>query len=341
MKNFEYDNVKELVSSSRSIAVTSHYNPDGDAIGAALAMTLMLRKMGKRAVAMIPNDYPGFLKWMPGSNDLLVYRQNESRANGLISGADLFFCLDYSAINRTGDMEGALRKAQGKKILIDHHLEPVLSDFDFYLSQIKISSTSELLYRFFEGCSWLDLIDKDVATSLFVGIMTDTGSFSFSCNYPETFEITALLLRTGINPEQIHRLVYDTYSENRLRLLGYCLSNKLTILPDISTAYIALSRKDLEQFHHQVGDTEGIVNYALSIDTIKIAVLLTERKDRIRLSFRSKGNLSVNSIARDHFDGGGHKNAAGGDSFISLDGTIEKLKEVLEQYKDEINRSSP
>lgn len=340
MKNFEYDDIKEIVANSRSIVVTSHYNPDGDAIGAALAMTLMLQKMGKKVVAMIPNDYPAFLKWMRGSNDIFVFRQNESKALEIISGADLFFCLDYSAINRTGDMEETLRKAQGKKILIDHHLEPVLTDFDLYLAQIKISSTSELLYRFFEGCSWLDLIDQDIATSLFVGIMTDTGSFSFSCNYPETFEITASLLRTGIDPEKIHKLVYDTYSEDRLRLIGYCLSNKLTILPDISTAYIALSIEELERFHHQVGDTEGIVNYALSIDTIKIAVLLTERKDRIRLSFRSKGNLSVNSIARDHFNGGGHKNAAGGDSFVSLDDTIEKLKEVLGQYKDAINRSS-
>jgi bifunctional oligoribonuclease and PAP phosphatase NrnA len=289
---------------------------------------------------MIPNDYPGFLKWMPGSNDILIFRQNELKAGEIISGADLLFCLDYSAINRTGDMEETLRKGDGKKILIDHHLDPLLTDFDYYLSQIKISSTSELLYRFFEGCSWLDMIDQDIATAIFVGIMTDTGSFSFSCNYPETFEITASLLRTGIDPEQIHRLVYDTYSEDRLRLIGYCLSTKLTILPGISTAYIALSLEELKRFHHQVGDTEGIVNYALSIDTIKIAVFLTERKDRIRLSFRSKGNFSVNNIARDYFNGGGHKNAAGGDSFVSIDETIEKLKEVLEQYKDEIDRSS-
>lgn len=340
MKNFEYDYIRELISNSRSVVVTSHYNPDGDAIGAALAMTLMLHKMGKKAVVMIPNEYPVFLKWMPGSNDVHIFRQREKSGREVISGADLFFCLDYSGINRTGEMEEALRNAEGKKILIDHHLEPVLSDFDFYLTQVKVSSTSELLYRFFEDCSWLDLIDRDIATCLFVGIMTDTGSFSFSCNYPETFEITASLLRKGINPEQIHRLVYDTYSEERLRLLGYCLSNKLTVLPEISTAYIALTMEELERFHHQVGDTEGIVNYALSIDAIKIAIFLTERKDRVRLSFRSKGNLSVNNIARDHFNGGGHRNAAGGDSFVSLDDTVRKLKEVLEQYKDEIERSS-
>jgi bifunctional oligoribonuclease and PAP phosphatase NrnA len=340
LKNFEYADIKEMIGNSRSFVVTSHHNPDGDAIGSVLALTLILEKMGKEAIAMIPNDYPAFLKWMPGNSKIMIFKQNEEKARDIISSADLIFCLDYSALNRTGDMEETIQKAGAKKILIDHHLEPALTDFDFHLSVIRTSSTSELLYRFIEGCSWLDHVDKDIATSLFVGIMTDTGSFSFSCNFPETFLITASLIRTGIIPDQIHRLVYDTYSENRLRLLGYCLSDKLTILPEFSTAYVSLSRDELERFHHQVGDTEGIVNYALSIDSIKIAVLLTERKDRIRLSFRSKGDLSVNSLARDHFNGGGHKNAAGGSSFVSMEDTIIKLKEVLEQYKDEINRSS-
>jgi phosphoesterase RecJ-like protein len=170
--------------------------------------------------------------------------------------------------------------------------------------------------------------------------MTDTGSFSFACNYPETFKTAAALLSTGINAESIHRKVYDTYSESRLRLLGFCLSEKLTVLPEFSTAYIALSRAELDRFNYQVGDTEGIVNYALSIDNIKLAVLLTERKDRIRVSFRSKGDLSVNKIANEHFNGGGHRNAAGGDSYVSLDDTIKKLKEVLVQYRDDIDRST-
>lgn len=277
---------------------------------------------------------------MPGNDKVIVYRHNEEKADALISRADLIFCLDYNALHRTVEMEESLRKGSAIKILIDHHLEPVLDDFDFYLSVVQTSSTSELVYRFINGCSWLDLIDQDIATCLFVGIMTDTGSYSFACNYPDTFLITASLIRTGINPEQVHRLVYDTYSENRLRLLGYCLSEKLTIMPEISTAYIALSKAELERFHHQVGDTEGIVNYALSVENIKLAVLLTERKDRIRLSLRSKGDLSVNRIAREHFNGGGHINAAGGDSFISLDETIVKLKQVLMQYKEDINRSS-
>lgn len=320
--------------------VTSHHNPDGDAIGSALAMAALLRNTGKDAIVMVPNEYPGFLKWMPGSDKVIVHRNNEVFANNVLERADLLFCLDYNALNRTGSMEDGLRKSKGKKILIDHHLEPVLAEFDFYLSEIQTSSTSELVYRFMDGCSWLDLVDQDVATGLYVGIMTDTGSFSFSCNYPETFRITASLLNTGINAEHIHRLVYDTYSENRLRLLGYCLSDKLTILPEYSTAYIALSQAELDRFHHRVGDTEGIVNYALSIENIKLAVLLTERKDRIRLSFRSKGDLSVNRIAREHFNGGGHKNAAGGDSFINLEDTVNKLKSVLLQYREDIDRSS-
>ncbi len=289
---------------------------------------------------MVPNDYPAFLKWLPGNENVVIYKKNEKKACDIIRQSDLIFSLDYSALNRTDLMENELRISKAKKILIDHHLEPMISDFDYYLSTIEISSTSELVYRFIDHCGWIDLVDQEIATALFTGIMTDTGSFSYSCNFPETFTITASLIRTGINPEQIHRLVYDTYSEDRLRLLGYCLSEKLTILPGLSTAYIALSKEELDRFHHQVGDTEGIVNYALSIENIKLAVFLTERKDRIRLSFRSKGNLSVNQIAREHFNGGGHKNAAGGDSFDSLSDTILKLRQILEQYKEDIDRWS-
>jgi bifunctional oligoribonuclease and PAP phosphatase NrnA len=340
LNNLDYTYIRDLISQSRLIVVTSHHNPDGDAIGSSLAMASILHLNGKDAVVMVPNEYPSFLKWLPGNERVMIYKLNEEKAKDVLSQADLIFCVDYNALYRTVSMEEALRKSKAKKILIDHHPEPVLDDFNFYLSETQTSSTSELIYHFIKGCSWLDLIDQDVATGLFVGIMTDTGSFSFSCNYPSTFEITAGLLKTGINAEQIHRLVYDTYSENRLRLLGYCLSEKLTILPEFHTAYISLSKAELSRFHHQVGDTEGIVNYALSIENIKLAVLLTERKDRIRLSFRSKGDFSVNRIARDHFGGGGHQNAAGGDSFISLEDTVKKLIEVLVQYKVVIDRSS-
>jgi bifunctional oligoribonuclease and PAP phosphatase NrnA len=340
LNNFNYEHIKDLIGQSRSIAITSHHNPDGDAIGSILALAALFRKAGKNPVALVPNDYPAFLKWMPGNDGVVIYNRDPDKAKGIISSADLIFCLDYNALNRTGAMEKAIRSADGKKILIDHHLDPVLPDFDFYLSVTQTSSTSELVYRFIEGCSWLDLIDREVATGLFVGIMTDTGSFSFSCSNPSTFLVTASLIRTGINTENIHRQVYDTFSENRLRLLGFCLSEKLTLLPEFFTAYIALSKAELDRFHYQVGDTEDVVNYALSLEKIKLAVLMTERKDRIRLSFRSKGDLSVNRIASEHFNGGGHRNAAGGDSYVSLDETIDRLKELLLQYREDIDRSS-
>jgi bifunctional oligoribonuclease and PAP phosphatase NrnA len=340
LKNFKFEQIALLIDKSRLVVVTSHHNPDGDAIGSALAMTALLKKLGKNAVAIVPNDYPSFLKWIPGAENLLIFQYHEEKAKNLIESADLIFCLDYNALNRTERMEKALSASSAKKVLIDHHLQPVESDFDIIYSIINISSTSELVCRFIDGCKWSDLLDKEIATSLYVGIMTDTGSFSFSCSNPDTFRIAASLIQTGIDPDQIHRYVYDTYSENRLRLLGFCLSEKLTVLQEFNTAFIALTASELDHFNYRTGDTEGIVNYALSIENVKIAVLLTERKDRIRLSFRSKGNLSVNSIAREHFAGGGHRNAAGGDSFLSLDETILKLRKALAQYKDEIDRSS-
>jgi len=338
--HFDFKHINELIRGSGSILVTSHHNPDGDAIGSALAMAAFLRKNGKSTSVMVPNDYPAFLKWMPSGDEVIIYNKQEERAREVLNRADLIFCLDYNALNRTDKMEVELRKAGAVKILIDHHLQPELNDFDYHFSTVQTSSTAELVYRFALGCGWDHLLDPEIATGLFVGIMTDTGSFSFSCNYPDTFRITARLIETGINPEQIHRQVYDTYSESRLRLLGFCLGEKLTVLPEFSTAFIAISKAELNRFHYQVGDTEGIVNYALSIENIKIAVLMTERKDRIRISFRSKGDFSVNLVAREHFNGGGHKNAAGGDSFASLEETIIKLKNVLAQYREEIARSS-
>lgn len=339
MKNFEFDQIPASILSSDNIVVTSHHNPDGDAIGSILALSMLLKRLGKKVVPMVPNDYPGFLKWMPDNKTVIVFENDRSKAESAIASAEVIFCLDYNALHRTGDMEDALRASRGIKILIDHHLEPRLEDFDFYYSVVETSSTAELLYRFIEQCGWLDFLDKDSATALFVGIMTDTGSFSYSCEYPETYEVTASLVRKGVFPGPVHRLVYDTYSEDRLRLLGFCLSEKLTVLKEYRTAFIALTQAELNRFNHQVGDTEGVVNYALSIEGIQLAILMTERGDRIRLSLRSKGDFSVNALARKHFNGGGHLNAAGGDSFESMDNTILKLLKILEQYREPLNRS--
>jgi len=339
LKHPDIEIIKSIIKDSRSVVVTSHHNPDGDAIGSVIAMVKLLEKRVPQVTGIVPNDFPDFLKWMPGADRIVIYNQLEPKAKELIYNADLIFCLDYNALHRTDAMAPALKSARAVKVLIDHHLDPLSEDFDYIISRIDISSTSELLFNFIEQCGWSDLIGQEVATGLFVGIMTDTGSFSYSCNYPETFQISALLIKTGIDPEQIHRNVYDTYSESRLRLLGYCLGEKMTILPQYKTAYIALTKAELDRFQYKTGDTEGVVNYALSIDEIRFAVLLTERTDRIRLSFRSKGNLSVNVFARKYFNGGGHRNAAGGDSFESMENTISHLKNALEQYKEEIDRS--
>jgi len=314
--------------------VTTHTNPDGDAIGSSLALFHYLKGIGKEVYLVVPNLYPEFISWLPGNDDIIVYERDREKAKHALEGLDTVFCLDYNAIHRSGVMRDVLLPMDAVKIMIDHHPEPAEDDFKYIVSTTNTSSTAELLYEFLSQMDPSFVPGKEIASSLFVGIMTDTGSFSFACNRPETFLITAELLKTGIDGEWIHRQVYDTFSEGRLRLLGYSLSDKLVVKNEYATAYIALSRKDLKRFNYQVGDTEGVVNYALSIKGIAMAVLLTERKGRIRLSFRSKGEFSVNDVARDYFNGGGHKNAAGGDSYDSLENTIVKLEGILPDLKD-------
>jgi phosphoesterase RecJ-like protein len=331
------NNISELqaiLEGSTNIVVTTHTNPDGDAIGSSLALFHFLRDRGKNVNVVVPNKYPTFISWMPGDDQILVYEQEHKKSQSVIAEADLIFCLDYNAIHRSGSLQDILKVAEAPRIMIDHHPAPETEAFRFVYSSTETSSTSEMIYDFITQVADDQAITKDIATCLFVGIMTDTGSFSFACNRPQTFEVTAALIKTGIDIEWIHRKVYDTFSEDRLRLLGFSLSEKLVVKPEYATAYIALSKQDLERFNYQVGDTEGIVNYALSIEGITMAILLTERRGRIRLSFRSKGDFSVNDIARDHFQGGGHRNAAGGDVYDSLKQAIIKLEELLPVYKD-------
>jgi len=326
--------LQALIKGSSKFVVTTHTNPDGDAIGSSLALYHLLKAMGKEVDVVVPNKYPAFISWLPGDEHILVYEQDHKKAQKVIAEAQLIFCLDYNAIHRSGSLQDILRVAEAPRMMIDHHPEPETKAFEFLYSTTETSSTSELIYNFILQISDVKQITKEIATCLFVGIMTDTGSFSFACNRPDTFEATAALMKTGIDAEWIHRMVYDTFSENRLRLLGFSLSEKLVVRSEYATAYIALSKQDLDHFQYQVGDTEGIVNYALSIEGVTMAVLLTERRGRIRLSFRSKGNFSVNQIAKDHFQGGGHRNAAGGDVYDSLEKAVLKLESLLPEFKD-------
>jgi bifunctional oligoribonuclease and PAP phosphatase NrnA len=331
LDSVQFNQIRDQISNSSEIVITTHYNPDGDAIGSSLALYHVLNQLGCNVAVIIPNDYPSFLKWMPGSEKILIYETNPDHCNSLIVKAQMLFCLDYNSMSRVKHFTKHLQEAKATKILIDHHIDPS-DEFDFAHSRISVSSTSELLYEVITGMGYANLINKDVAECLFVGIMTDTGSFSFACNYSQTFEITASLIGKGIDSEHIHRLVYDTYSENRMRLLGFCLSDRLIVRAEYKTAYIWLTQSDLERFDHQIGDTEGVVNYALSIEGIKMAALFTERNDRIRISFRSKGEFSVNEFARKHYAGGGHRNAAGGDSFVNMKETLRNFEELLPVY---------
>jgi len=339
LKKVSFDQIIKAFSTPKRITITSHYNPDGDAIGSSLAVYHIMKALGHQVNVVIPNTCPDFLKWMPGSSEILLFESEESKvAEIAINEAEFIFCLDYNALHRTGKkMEGALNTAPGRKILIDHHPGPEIKSFDYTCSEISASSTAELVFRFIDKAGYTKFLNRQVAECLYTGIITDTGSFSHSCNSPETYRIVARLVEKGIDAQKLHKLIYDNFSEDRIRLLGYAISEKLTVLPEFNTAYIILTKEVLSKFNYQVGDTEGIVNYPLSIKHINLAVLITERDDLIRLSFRSKGDFPANEIARKYFKGGGHRNAAGGDSFQSVEETVAKLKEILPEYQHKLD----
>lgn len=325
--------IGKILGEPTNILITTHYNPDGDAIGSSLALYLYLKNKGHEVNVLIPNDVPQFLQWMPGLDEAIIYYHNSKKGDRLLAEAPLIFCLDYNSFSRVNLFQKQLESANGIKILIDHHPEPE-NQFDYSLSVIPVSSTAELIYDFISSLGDNPLITTEIGINLFVGMMTDTGSFSYASNYPDTLETVADLIKKGVDTEKVHRLVYDTYSENRMRLLGYCLSEKLVVLPEYCTAYIWLTKADLDKFSFQPGDTEGVVNYALSIKGISFAALFTEKKSCIRISFRSKADFSVNEFARKHYTGGGHLNAAGGDSYLPMHETITKFEELLPPYKE-------
>lgn len=338
MTKSDYQDIISLLETTSNIIITSHHNPDGDAVGSAMAMYHVFKKSNKNISVILPNRFPDFLRWIDGSDQVVIFDQHdEKEMEKLFSTAGVIFCLDYNSPTRVGDMEKLIRESTATKILIDHHPNPDTHAFDFILSETAASSTAELVHQFVVNTGMQESIDKPAAESLYTGIVTDTGSFSFACNNAETYRITAELISLGVDAEKLHRLIYDNFSESRLRLMGYAFAEKLMILPEFRTAIIPLSRKELNDYKYKTGDTEGLVNYPLSIKEINVSIMMTEREDLIRLSFRSKGDFSVNRIAKEHFEGGGHKNAAGGNSYQSMQETIEKIKSVLPLYKDELD----
>ncbi len=338
-KQLFFNNFRNFISQYKRVVIVSHVNPDGDAIGSSLAFYYFLLKFGIDAKVIIPNDFPSFLAWMPGVENILTYDKKPEKGLEYLNNADLICYLDFNHPSRTGLVHNDLCHCKKTpRLLIDHHRDTDYSQFAMYLSEAETSSTSELVAELIQYHGFEKYLDDKIATCLLVGIMTDTGSFAHSIYHPETFEICGKMISPTVDYQLIHSKIYNTFSENRLRLLGYCISNRMTTLNEYHTAYIYLTKSDLETYNYQVGDTEGVVNFPLMIDNIKMAVLITERQGVIRFSFRSKGDFSVHELAKAHFNGGGHTNAAGGTLECGIEQAIEKFLDVLPQYKSLLNQ---
>lgn len=337
MKKQDIEHLKQLLGSPKKIVIVPHKNPDGDAMGSTLGLYHYLKKRNHHATVIAPNDYPDFLKWMPGNDLVLKHDSQTKESNDLIKKADIIFTLDFNALHRTGNMETVLTESNAIKIMIDHHQAP--DDFAAYVfSDVAMSSTCEMVYHFIDMLGDTNNIDAHIASCLYVGIMTDTGSFRFSCTTSHTHRIVANLIEKGANNSQIHNNVYDTNTYDKLQLLGCALEN-LRIIPESRTAYITLTQKELNKYNYKKGDTEGVVNYGLSLNNIVMAAIFIEDKQEgiIKISLRSKGDFSVNEFSRAHFEGGGHTNAAGGKSLLSLKDTVEKFISILPTYNKALN----
>ena len=340
MNKGQISEIKALLSTPKNIVIVPHRNPDGDAMGSTLGLYHYLKLYHHNATIIAPNDYPDFLKWLPGDDSVLKFENNPDTSNPLIETADLIFTLDFNAFHRAGhQMAEVLEKSEATKIMIDHHQQP--DDYAKYMySDVKMSSTCEMVYNFIEMLGDTNKLDKNIATCLYVGIMTDTGSFRFPATTSRTHEVIGQLIEKGAENSQIHNNIYDTNSYSRLQLLGRAMQN-LKVIPELRTAYMTLSQAELDEFNFKKGDTEGFVNYALSLKGIIFAAIFIENKQDsiIKISLRSKGEFSVNEFSRAHFHGGGHTNAAGGRSDDDMPTTINNFISILPQYKQELSHT--
>ncbi len=323
--------ISKWISSANKVAVLTHSNPDGDAIGSSLALALVLKKKGIDAQVIIPDGLPDFLRWLPGIELSTTYAYKKEKAVEFLEGADLIFCLDFNDPKRINGVEKHLHLSGAKKILIDHHQDPA-SFTDISISETWRGSVGEMIYLFVKDIFKEDVLDKEIATCLYVAIMTDTGNFNYASSYPEIFHIVGDLMKYDLDKDGIYSKVYDAFSEDRMRLLGYAMQKKMVTLLKYHTAYISLTAEELKSFSHRKGDTEGFVNIPFSVKGVRFSALFVEKKDRVKVSFRSRGDFPVNRIAADHYHGGGHINAAGGDSFLSMEDTLQQFELLLREY---------
>jgi phosphoesterase RecJ-like protein len=329
MKKEENQSINQLLANPKKIAIIPHRSPDGDAMGSTLAMYHFLLKDGHQPVVIAPNDFPEFLAWLPGSDQVLIYENEREKTTQILNESELIFTLDFNALHRTGEMEKVLSQLQAPFIMIDHHQSP--ENYATYTySDTQFGSTCEMIYNFISFLDKKNLIDKTIATCLYTGILTDSGSFRFPKTTGTTHRIVADLIDLGVENTNIPTWLFDNNSYNSIQLLGRALQNMI-VIPEYKTAYIVLSQKELDEFKYQKGDTEGIVNYGLSIKGIHLAAIFIEHRDEniIKISFRSQGDFDVNQFARNHFNGGGHINAAGGKSYENMHETVRKFRDLL------------
>ena len=325
----------QLNTPSRVI-VTMHQKPDGDAMGSALGLYHFLKALGHSVTVISPTNWANFLDWMPGIEQVVDFEKNREKAKKLISETEILFCLDFNILHRTKNMEPFLADATCCKVLIDHHQQPQESEFTYGISDTSKSSTCEMVYDLIINSGHANLLNSEIAECLYTGVMTDTGSFRFPSTTASVHTMVAKLKETGLNHTKVHDHIYDNFLENRLRFIGYALLNRMEVLYEYNAALMYITRPDLNRFDIKTGDTEGLVNYLLSIQGIKFGALVIDRDEERKWSFRSKGNFDVNEFARKHFEGGGHKNAAGGRSSDSLESTIKKFKEVIKEYQNQL-----
>ncbi|MCU0383133.1 MAG: bifunctional oligoribonuclease/PAP phosphatase NrnA [Cyclobacteriaceae bacterium] len=331
-----------LLASPKNVVVTTHFKPDADALGSSLGLAGYLKKKGHSVQVITPSDYPDFLAWMPGNDSVLAFSADKpaiaEKVRKHIADADVIFCLDFSSLSRIYDLTEPVKGSKAVKVMVDHHLEP--ENFAAFTQwDVTAASTAQLVYRLICEVGDKQVIDENIASCLYAGLMTDTGGFRHNNTRRDEFLIAAELVALGANPSKISRLVYETNSVERLRLMGFVLQEKLVVLPEYNTAYITITDDELKRFGSQTGDTEGLVNYALSVKNVRMAALMYKRKNDVKLSFRSLEDFSVSELARTHFEGGGHKNAAGGQSALSLEQTLEKFLSLLPYYKEQLTRT--
>ncbi len=334
---YQYQEVLEILLKAKHPIISTHANPDGDTIGSALGLYHFLKTQNIEAQLIGQDLAPSFLQWLPGYTDFILWDKQGRKLKKAVQQADVIVHVDYNTFHRAGtEVAKLLESASATHLIIDHHPYPD-EVFAAKISAPSACATAQLVYELTQA-HHAHILPQKVATALYVGLMTDTGSFSFGMTDEQPYMIAAALVKSGIDDRWIHQQVYNNNSLHRLQLTGYALSSKLQVFAEDSWAMISLSKAELKQYHYRPGDTEGLVNQALSVKGVQMAVLLTEQNGMIRLSFRSQGDFAVNTIAGKHFNGGGHRNAAGGRSYTTLDKTIAQLKEHIQAYEAELIR---